>query len=185
MRKTALLVSLTLTLLTSACAPSSNGPDSATPQAPPPGASVQIHANLAQLMRGILYPNSNVIFAAQSTNPAEVKQASDAATATDPIASVYGGWMAIENSGLAIAESANLLMVPSRLCQNGKPVPIQNPDWAGFVKELRDAGMVAYKAAQSKNQDNILAAADTLTTACAQCHDKYREKPGGDAERCM
>ena len=38
--------------------------------------------------------------------------------------------------------------------------------------------MTAYKAAQSKNQDNILAAADTLTTACGSCHEKYRDKPG-------
>jgi cytochrome c553 len=92
--------------------------------------------------------------------------------------------MAVENSGLAIAESANLLTVPGRTCQNGKPVPMQNPDWAGFVQGLRDAGMAAYKAAQSKSQDNILMAADTLTTACMNCHEKYREKPS-DAERCM
>jgi hypothetical protein len=184
MRKTVLLVSVsTFVLFTSACASSSSGPDSATPQAPPPAASAQIHANLAQLMRGVLFPNSNVIFAAQGTNPAEVKQASDPSTATDPIASAYGGWMAIENSGLALAESANLLMVPGRTCQNGKPVPIQSADWAPFVQELRDAGMTSYKAAQSKNQDSILDAADKVTTACMKCHDRYREKP--DAERCM
>jgi hypothetical protein len=135
-------------------------------------------------MRGVLFPNSNVIFAAQSTDPAKVKLAGDPSTATDPIASTYGGWMAVENSGLAIAESANLLTVPGRTCQNGKPVPMQNPDWAGFVQGLRDAGMAAYKAAQSKSQDNILMAADTLTTACMNCHEKYREKPS-DAERCM
>jgi hypothetical protein len=45
--------------------------------------------------------------------------------------------------------------------------------------------MAAYKAAQSKNQDNVLMAADTLTTACMNRHDKYREKPGGIADRCM
>jgi cytochrome c556 len=53
------------------------------------------------------------------------------------------------------------------------------------VQELRDAGLAVYKAAQSKNSDNILAAADTMTTACSNCHDKYRENPGGDADRCM
>ena len=45
--------------------------------------------------------------------------------------------------------------------------------------------MTAYKAAQSKNQDNIVDAADTVTTACANCHDRYRDKPGGVANRCM
>jgi cytochrome c556 len=43
--------------------------------------------------------------------------------------------------------------------------------------------MKAYKAAQSKNQDNILDAADAVATACANCHDKYREKPNL-ADRC-
>lgn len=57
------------------------------------------------------------------------------------------------------------------------------PIWAPFVQELRDAGMASYKAAQSKNQDSILDAADKVTTACMKCHDKYREKT--DAERCM
>ena len=180
-----LLLLLTLTLLlTGSCGSSESGVDSATPQAPPPGGSTEIHGNLAQVMRGILFPNSNVIFAAQTINPADVKPAGDASTSTDPIASTYGGWMAVENSGLALAESANLLMIPGRTCLNGKPVPLQNSDWAGFVQELRTAGMTAYKAAQSKNQDNILMAADAVTTACMHCHDKYREKPN-ETDRCM
>jgi hypothetical protein len=185
MRKTAILISLnTLLLVVAACAPLDKGVDSDKPQAPPPGApSAQVHGNLAQVMRGILFPNSNVIFAAQSNDPAKVKQATDPSTATDPLASSYGGWGAVENAGLAIAESANLLMITGRMCQNGKPVPIQNPDWLGFVQGLRDAGMEAYKAAQSKNQDKILDAANTMTTACMNCHDKYREKP--DQDRCM
>src|SRR5262249_52050269 len=41
-------------------------------------------ATLGQLMKGILYPNSNVIFAAQSTNPNDVKPAPDPSLATDP-----------------------------------------------------------------------------------------------------
>jgi hypothetical protein len=180
-----LIFLITLLLLLAGCASAEKGIDSDTPQAPPPGnASAEVQANLAQVMRGILFPNSNIIFAAQSTDPAKVKAAADPSGATDPLASTYGGWTAVENAGLALAESANLLIVPGRTCQNGKPVPMQNADWAGFVKDLRDAGMAAYKAAQSKNQDNILMAADTMTTACMKCHDKYREKPN-DQDRCM
>ncbi len=48
---------------------------------------------------------------------------------------------------------------------------------------LAQAQTPAYKAAQSKNQDNILMASDTLTTACANCHEKYRDKPTL-ADRC-
>jgi hypothetical protein len=90
----------------------------------------------------------------------------------------------VENSALAIAESANLLMMPGRKCSNGRPVPLGSADWAKFVQGVRDAGMKAYKAAQSKNQDNILDAADAMTVACANCHDKYREK-AKPADRCM
>ena len=145
--------------------------------------SAPVEANLAQLMRGILYPSSNVIFAAQDQNPDKVPPAKDPATATDPLASAYGKWTAVENSGLAIAEAATLLTIPGRKCANGRAVPLQNADWAKFVQGLRDAGMAAYKAAQSKNQDNILEAAGTITEACANCHDKYREKPNL-ADRC-
>jgi cytochrome c556 len=61
---------------------------------------------------------------------------------------------------------------------------MNNPDWPMLVQGLRDAGKKAYEAGQSKNQDKILDAADAMTTACANCHDKYRDKPGGDAARC-
>ena len=145
----------------------------------------EAHGNLAQVMRAIMFPNSNVIFFAQDKDPTKVKQATDPSSATDILASTYGGWDAVENSGLALSEAANLLTVPGRKCSNGKDVPIKNEDWPKLVQQLRDAGMAAYKAAQSKNQDNILAATDTLTTACGSCHEKYRDKPGGVANRCM
>lgn len=161
----------------SAQAPAARGPARGSASAGAPD------ANLGQLMKGILFPNSNVIFAAQSTNPADVPPAKDPSVATDPLANAYGKWQAVENSGLAIAESARLLTVPGRKCANGRPVPIGNPDWAGLVQGLHEAGIKAYKAAQSKDQDKILDAADTMTAACAACHDKYREKPNL-ADRC-
>jgi len=142
-----------------------------------------VTADLRQLMRGILFPNSNVIFAAQDDDPAKVPPAKDPALSPNPLASTYGGWMAVENSALALSEAANLLILPGRKCANGLPVPINNPDWPKFVQGLREASLATYKAAQSKNQDNILTAAGDLTTACSNCHDKYREKPTL-AERC-
>jgi hypothetical protein len=153
------------------------------PKAGPAPARAQVHANLGQLMKGVLYPASNVIFAAQGDDPAAVPKAADPSTAPNPLASSYGGWEAVENSSMAIIEAANLLILPGRKCANGRAVPINNPDWPKFVQGLRDAGMTSYKAAQSKNQDNILMAADVLTTACANCHNKYREKPNL-ADRC-
>jgi cytochrome c556 len=59
---------------------------------------------------------------------------------------------------------------------NGVPAPINDPDWGKFVRQLRDAGMKAYETAQSKNQDKMVEAADTLSASCAGCHRKWREK---------
>jgi hypothetical protein len=141
--------------------------------------------NLAQVMRGILFANSNVIFFAQGKDPAALKPVDDPSSSTDPLTDTYGGWVAVENSAIAISESANLLTIPGRLCSNGKPVPIKNADWPKFVEGLRAAGMTAYKAAQTKNEDKMLDAADAVTTACMNCHVKYRDVSGGVAARCM
>lgn len=150
-----------------------------------PAPSPQVFANLAQLMRAIMFPNSNVIFYAQDKNPADVKPAGDGSLATDPLSGTFGGWAAVENSSLALAEATNLLTIPGRICSNGRPVPVKNADWLKFVQGLRDAGMTSYKAAQSKSNEKMLDAADAVTTACSNCHDRYREKPGGVADRCM
>ena len=160
-------------------------------QAPSAGASAppqsQVHGNLRQVMRGMLFSNSNVVFFAQGADPSTVPQDTDPSSAVNPLAGIYGGWEAIENSGLAMAEAANLLAIPGRTCANGKPVPVQNADWQRFVQGLRDAGMAAYKAGQSKDMDKVVDAAGTVTSACSDCHDVYREKTperGGDAARC-
>jgi hypothetical protein len=148
-------------------------PAQAKPAAPAAAraASYKVEApNLALLMRGILFPNSNIIFDAQNNDPATKKEEGQ-------FSAVYGGWQAVENAALALAESANLLMIPGRVCSNGKPVPMNRADWPKFVQLLRDASQASYKAAQSKNMDNIVDAAGALTEACSACHDVYREKP--------
>src|SRR5579872_1403627 len=80
----------------------------------------EVYAALGQVMRGILFPASNIIFAAQGKNPADVKPAKDPSTATDLLDGSYGQWEAVENSALAIAEAANLLILPGRKCLNGR-----------------------------------------------------------------
>src|SRR5581483_270938 len=147
-------------------------------------APMQVQTDLNRLMRGVFYPASNVVFSAQIENPGDVKfvPGKDPSLATDPLLSTFGGWQAVENAALALTESANLLLIPGRSCSNGVPVPMNNPDWPKFVQELRNAGMKAYKAAQSKDQDKMVDAADTLSATCAGCHRRWREKRAAD--RC-
>jgi len=182
MRRMTLLVILALVLDLSLPA-QTNSKGGAPPN--PTTAAMQVQTDLNQLMRGVFYPASNVVFSAQTENPADVKfvPGKDPSMATDPLTSTFGGWQAVENAALALSESANLLLIPVRNCANGLPVPMNNPDWPKFVQELRDAGMKAYRAAQSKNQDNMVDAADTLSAACGSCHKKWREK-SRPADRC-
>jgi hypothetical protein len=139
-------------------------------------ASAAMHpATLAQLMQGTLFIDSNVLYAATNKNPADVPPAEDPSAATDPLASTFGKWQAVENSSLAIVETASLLTVPGRLCSSGRPAPTTNADWPILVQGLRDAGMQCYRAAQSKNLDKLNDATGALATACSNCHTKYRD----------
>jgi hypothetical protein len=149
-------------------------------QAPPP--ALPVPANLNQLMRGSFYPAANVVFYAQDEDPAKAPRAKDPNMATDPLTSVFGKWEAVENSALAITEAANLLTLPGRKCSNGVDVPVGNADWAKFIQQLRDAGMTAYAAAKAKDQDKMVDVADVMSKACANCHNRYRDRRGG--ERC-
>lgn len=154
-------------------------------QGPSESAAQQVSANLNQLMRGVLYPAANVVFFAQADNPGDVKPipGQDPSMATDPLTSTFGGWPAVENAALALAESVNLLLIEGRTCSNGVAAPIKDPDWTKFVRELRDAGMSAYKAAQTRDQDKMIATAETLSAACAGCHRKWRDRRT-PANRC-
>jgi len=152
---------------------------SLTAQSPPPATPPA--ANLNQLMRGLFFPHSNVIFFTQVHDPAEVKQLPEPSTSSDPLTGIFGNWQAVENSALTIADAADLLMTPGRKCSNGRDVPIANPDWVQMVTQLREAGMVAYKAALTKDQDKMLEASAVLADSCAKCHTRYRL---GAANRC-
>ncbi len=147
-------------------------------------AATNLHpATLLQLMRGVMFPNSNVIFLSQSKRFANVTPAKDPSAATDPLQGTYAGWEAVENSSLAIVEETNLLTVSGRVCSNGRPVPVNNPDWPKLVDGLRTAGMQSFHAAQTKDPAKMADAADALTTACGNCHVKYRDKDKMD-DRC-
>ena len=71
--------------------------------APRPASTVQ------QLMQAILFPNANVIFATESDDPAAVPRDAKPSASTNPLSGLYGGWQAVENSSLALLESADLL----------------------------------------------------------------------------
>lgn len=157
--------------------------------APAPGrasrplASARPEANLAQVMRGILFPSSNLIFNVQNNDPGEKAVGWQPGT-TDFSwvnwgAGIYSGWELVDYAAMAIVESAPLLVMPGRRCENGKPVPVDRADWIQFTNEMAESGRVAYKASQSRNRDAVIDATNVIADACLQCHEAYRDKPGG------
>ena len=96
---------LTLSLMLTACGLSLMA------ETPSPTAAQQVHADLNQLMRGVLYPAANVVFSAQADNPAEVHllvRDRNPPMSTDPLTNTFRGWVAVENAALALAESAKV-----------------------------------------------------------------------------
>jgi hypothetical protein len=173
------------------CAAGITGCQQAAPPAAPaaaPSPSPQSYGSLAEVMRSIPFPNSNIIFDTQTDDPGAPKKSEalrkTGTSTTSTYASVYGGWQGVEQSAVAIAETANLIMIPGRLCENGKPVPLERDDFRKFAQGLADAGKTAYKAAKSKNLDAMVEVSGTVSDACAACHEKYRDVPEGK-ERCI
>ena len=161
-----------------------------TPTFPPAG-------NMAQLMRGILFPSSNLIFNVQTHNPDELKTAATGTGAgggfswVDWGAGIYKPWELVDYAAVALAESAPLMLTPGRRCENGKPVPVDRPDWIKFTEELAEAGRAAYKASQTRNQETVSDATNQIADSCLHCHEVYRDRPvgrgaepGSKANRC-
>ena len=157
----------------------------AAPAAPQPKA----YGTLAQVMQAVPFPASNIIFDTQGTDPGAAKEGGDATaqTATAQFSGVYGGWVAVENAAVALQETANLIMIPGRTCQNGKPVPNDQEDFKKWAADLAAVGAEVQKVAQTKtyNADTMLDLSDKVTQACANCHDKYRETPKQPEDRCI
>ena len=161
------------------------------PAAPPAPAAAapQVKANLNQVMRGILFPNSNIIFDTQDTDPGAPPD--PAVAGSNPYAGTYGGWEAVENASMALAEAANLISLPGRVCQNNKPVPLDDPVYQKGLAALREVAQLSYDTAKARkyDADAMLNVADKVTQACATCHDVFRDrvvdgKPIGMEDRC-
>ena len=108
---------------------------------------------MSELMIDVIYPTSNAVFYLFREPP---KNEVD--------------WENFRTQALTLAESANLLMMPSRARDQDK--------WMVDAKLLWEVGNKAYRAAQAKNLDAVNALNDELNTACVQCHMDYRPAYG-------
>jgi len=148
--------------------------------------------NLAEVMRAIAFPNANIIFNLQLKNPSTAA-AKPKALASSPFdyvewgSTVYSGWLQVDQASIALTETAALLLTPGRMCQNGRPAPIDRADWKQFVAALVDVGKLAHKESRARNFEAFGGISEKLNDACGNCHKVYRDKGGSEgsgARRC-
>jgi mono/diheme cytochrome c family protein len=133
-------------------------------------------ANLAQYMRGVTFPNANIIFNTQVKDPGATKP-------QNPVPfdyplwgnTVYYGWQAADQAALALIETTPLFLMPGRRCENGRPVPLQNKDYQQWTQDLITLSREIYKTVQTRNQDAVAALSERLNDTCANCHKRYRD----------
>jgi mono/diheme cytochrome c family protein len=172
---------------TAAIRPAANG---AAPAFPPAG-------NMAQLMRGVLFPSANMIFNVQRYDPATPPKANTQSKEAgfswvDWGAGVYTGWEIVDYAAVALGETAPLMLTPGRRCENGKPVPVNDPEWIKFSTELYETSKAVYAASQTRSQEKVSDITERLADMCLHCHQVYRDKrigrtpddPQNRAARC-
>jgi mono/diheme cytochrome c family protein len=136
--------------------------------------------NLNQLMRGIFFPHSNLIFTIQEVEakdlpPPPPPSRPDGLTIFDWGLVVYTGWPAVENSATALADASRLLTVPGLRCENGRAAPVTEPDWIRFTDQMIAVAKRTYRLAQTKNKDAVSEFTTDLSNACNACHRVYRD----------
>ena len=154
--------------------------------------------NVNQLMRGIFFHNSNLIFSIQEVEAKDIPpqppaSRPDGLTTFDWGLMLYTGWPAVENSALALADASRLLFEPGLRCQNGRLAPVTEPDWIRFTEGMIAVAKRTYRLAQTKNKDAVSAFTTDLSDACNACHRTYRDvggrgrggPPAGISGRCV
>lgn len=179
MKNTQRLLVLTLPLSLLGCGGAGPASAAATPPAPP------AHMNVLQMMRAFPFPHANVLFDAQTTDPvgADKKNSMVYSVYRWGDSDSYAGWEGVENSALALAEMAPILLTP-RSCANGLPAPVDQPEWKAAVAMLVTAGEKAHAAAQTKDLEKMVEVSNALVDSCAACHDKFRDVDLAGGTRC-
>jgi hypothetical protein len=99
-------------------------------------------------------------------------------------AGTYSGWEVVENAAIALTDSVDLMLTPGRMCQNGRPAPVREPEFQKFAQDMRAAGLTVLKAARAKNQEKVSDATNDLADACSGCHQVYRRGAADSPTRC-
>lgn len=139
---------------------------------------------LNQLMRGVFFPNSNLLFTVQTRDPAAPVPPPDPAAKGAGFSvfewgqGIYTGWPVIENAAAALADASPWMLTPGLRCENGRLAPVTEPDWIRFTEQMVSVAKRGYRLAQTRNQETVSEWTGDLSDACAACHSVYRDVGG-------
>ena len=130
--------------------------------------------DLAQVMRAILFPNSNILFDVQTADPESAGEKQEGDSVSSTFSGIYKGWMVVEQAAIALAEVEPIIMLAGRSCENGKPAPVDQADFQEWAAQLTAAGKATLEAASKKDRDAVIELTNNVAGACEDCHTKYR-----------
>jgi hypothetical protein len=74
-------------------------------------------------------------------------------------------WDAVRNAAYVVAESGNLLMMPTRAKDDG--------EWMAASQLMIEAAQKAIRAAEARDKDAVFDVGAEMYDSCTNCHSKY------------
>jgi cytochrome c556 len=134
-----------------------SGAPEPTPQAEAPQPAFKPVGTVMQIMEAVIIPSSNAIWNVPAEAPKNDEE-----------------WASVRNSALALAEAGNLLMIGDRAKDQDA--------WMKAAQTLVAAGTTAFRAAEAKDVDAIMAAGDEIYNSCEGCHMQYPPTTAGEGQ---
>ena len=115
-------------------------------------------ATVEELMEGTVQPAAERYWQSVSTTIS-------AAGIEEKFPTTDEEWEAVWGGAMTIAESGNLLMMPSRMREDA--------DWTRLSTALVDIGVEAARAARTRNPETVLEVGERVYNVCTECHVKF------------
>ena len=124
----------------------------------PPGPPYRTDNSVQALMANILDPAADLLWDAVGT----VIEA-DGETSWEP--ETDEDWLQVRLGAMALAESANLLMMETRARDQDQ--------WIQMADAMHDAAMEAFAAAEARDAQQIFELGEVVYQTCNNCHSLY------------
>ncbi len=124
-----------------------------------PAPAPQPVGTMSELMIKLMYPASDAILYVESRAPTNEVE-----------------WNELQAQALVLAESANLIMMPSRVVGD-------RDEWMRDARLMFDAGAAAYEAALDQDLEALIALNEQVYLSCVVCHKRTRPDYGRNYKR--